>query len=86
MVSINVVRKEGRKGRTAVELGIGKEPNKVRAILGLHVVALQMERNIAKRDRIAINVKRPHRRRRVFAFFSGLRELAEEILRKVGWR
>lgn len=44
------------KGRTAVELRISKEAYEMRAVARHDVVALQMERNVAKRLWVAINI------------------------------
>jgi hypothetical protein len=64
-------------------LRIGKQAHKVRTVPRLDVVALQMQRNVAKRSGVAVNVQRLDGAVSVDALVGGGLELAEKVLRKV---
>lgn len=76
-------RDQLKREHTAVELRIGKKTHEVRPVARLDMIALQMQRNVAKRPRVAINVQRPNRRRYVDAIFLRRGNLTAKILRKV---
>ena len=48
----------GGEKRTAVELGISEEADKVGAVSGLDVVALQMQGDVSEGSGIAVDVER----------------------------
>lgn len=68
---------------TAVELRIGKESHKVLAVARRDVVTLQMQRDVAEDDGIAIDVEGPDSSARLVAPLLCRLELAQEVLRKV---
>lgn len=73
------------EARQRVELGVGKQAYKVGAVARRDVVALQVQRDVAERQRVAIDVEGAHRHRLGGAVVLLLFELAEEVLREVGW-
>lgn len=68
---------------TAVELRIRKESHKVLAVARRDVVALQVQRDVAKDDGVAVDVEGPDRGARLVAPLLGRLELAKEVLGKV---
>lgn len=74
--------REGFVIRTIVKLGIGKEPNEVHPIAGRNVIALQMQGNVSKCHRVAINVQSLEGAG-VLAVLLGFDELAAEILGEI---
>ncbi len=68
--------------RTIVELCVRKESDKVRPVTGRNVITLQMQGNISKCYRIAIDVQSLDYARVPPVFFS-FGELAAEVLREV---
>jgi hypothetical protein len=79
---VTSIRSTGRR-LTAVELGIGKEAHKVRRIPRLHMVPLEMQRDVFEGARISVNVEGLDGRTWVFAPFLCLLYLALEVLREV---
>ena len=67
-----------------IKLGISKQPHKVRRVARLHVVPLQVERDVAEGDRVAVDVEGANGRVRVLAALFCLSELALEVLGEVG--
>jgi hypothetical protein len=67
-----------------VELGVGKQAHKVRRVARLHVVALQVQRDVTERDRVAVDVEGADGRPDVLAVLLGPLDLAPEVLREVG--
>ena len=72
--------------RTAVELGISEEADKVGAVFGLDVVALQMQGDVSEGSGIAVDVEGLDGAARVLVVFLGVVQLAEEVLGEVGRR
>lgn len=68
---------------TVIELRVGKEPHEVGAVPWLDMVALEVERDVAERFWVSIDVEGPYRRRKVLACVLGLGYLAEEVLGEV---
>lgn len=68
---------------TVIELRVGKEPHEVRAVPWLDMVALEVERDVAERFWVSIDIECPYHRRRVLACVLGLGYLAEEVLGEV---
>ena len=66
-----------------VKLRVGKQPHKVRRVARLHVVALEVQRDIAEGDGVAVNVERADGGADVLAVGFGLVDLALEVLGKV---
>ena len=64
---------------TRVELGIRIQLNEMLAISRCDVVALEVERDIAKRIRVAVDVQRPH----VTGTTAIVMQLLAEEMRKV---
>lgn len=69
---------------TAIELRVGKQLYEMRSISGRDMISLQVQRNVAKGNRIAIDIQCSNARKRIIASLLGARNLAEEVLRKVG--
>ena len=44
---------------TAIELSVGKEAHKVSGIAGLDMVSLEVKRDVAEGDGVAVDVKGP---------------------------
>lgn len=70
-------------GLTAVKLGVGKETDKVGAVARLHMVALEVERYVAKGGGIAVNIERANVVAGVFAGCQCLVYLGTKELGKV---
>jgi len=66
-----------------IKLGISKQPHKVRRVARLHVVPLQVQRDVAEGDRVAVDVQRADGGADVLARLLGLADLALEVLREV---
>ena len=66
-----------------VELGVCKQTHKVCRVAGLHVVPLEVQRDVAEGDRVTINVERSDGSADVLSLLLGLRNLALEVLREV---
>lgn len=69
---------------TAVELSVSKQPHKVCPVSRLDVVALQVQRDVSKGIRVAIDVEGADGATHVFTLFLGPGDLTQEVLRKVG--
>jgi hypothetical protein len=69
-----------------VELGVGKEAHKVCRVARLDVVPLQMQRDVAEGDGVAVDVEGADGGARVLAGFFCALDLALEVLREVGGR
>lgn len=54
------------------------------AIAGLDMVSLEMQRDVAKDDRVAIDIERSKGRARLIASFFHRLQLANKVLREVG--
>lgn len=68
---------------TVIELCVGKEPHEMRAVPRLNMVALEVERDVAERFWISVDVEGSYRRRRVLTCFLSLCYLTEEVLGEV---
>lgn len=68
-----------------VELCVGEKTHEMGAVAGGDMIALEMQRNVAKGQGITINVEGAHGGVWVSAVFFGLFDLAEEVLGEVGW-
>lgn len=68
----------------AVELGVGEEADKVGAIAGLDVVALEVQRDVPEGDGVTVDVEGPDGVTRVLAGLLGALELGYKVVREVG--
>jgi hypothetical protein len=66
--------------RTTIELGVGKEAYKVSAVAGLHVVPLEMQRDVSKCAGVSVNVEGPYGGRDVLSVFLCLPNLKLKVL------
>lgn len=66
-----------------VELCVGKEPDKVRAVAGGDVVALEVEGDVPEGHGVTVDVEGADGGSRVGAVDFGLVKLAEEVLREI---
>lgn len=73
-------RRKKRDSLTAIELGVCKEADKVSAISRLHVVALEMKRDVLEGYGITIDIQGPYGAGQVFAILLGGLDLAFEVL------
>lgn len=67
-----------------VELRVGKEAHKMGGVARLDVVPLQVQRDVAEGDRVAVDVEGADGRVWVLAALFCLSELALEVLGEVG--
>lgn len=72
------------KRHTVIELSVCKQTHKVRPVSWYHIVPLQMQRNVSKGLRVAIDVERSDRSSWVLAFLLRRSDLAKKVLRKIG--
>jgi hypothetical protein len=68
---------------TVVELGVGEQAHKVGRVARLDVVALQVQRDVAEGDGVAVDVESADGGAGVLALELCLLELAPEVLREV---
>ena len=67
----------------AVELGVGEEADKVGAIAGVDVVALEVQGDVPEGDGVTVDVESPDGRARVLAGFLGALELGCKVVREI---
>lgn len=72
------MHEDGRRP-TGVELCISEQLDEMNPIAWLHMIALQMERDILERHGIAVDIKGPHRIRIIAILFSRLQLTLEKL-------
>lgn len=74
----------GDEAGEGIKLGVGEEADKVGAVAGRDVVALEVEGDVPECYRVSIDVQGADGGGRISSIVFGCLDLAEEILGKVG--